>query len=766
MSQHPQKIGKYEIRQELGKGAMGVVYLAYDTVLERDVALKVMASSITSDPELKDRFEREAKAVARLHHPNIVTVYDLGYDDQGAPFIAMEYLRGTEKDLEHLMRKASLPLEKKLAIVEQICRGLAHAHQQGIVHRDIKPANIFVTESGEIKIMDFGVAHWRDQSHTQTGQVLGTADYMSPEQIQGKRVDGRTDIFSVGVILYRLLTSKKPFAGDNIQAVFFKVLHQDPPALLLPDGHEIPELQEIVDRALAKDSEERFQTSEEMAEALKGFLRLYEGALAEETVFDTMFDPSAPVDHESSPSGRIRRGTLRPGTGRFGTTSPGRSGTYRTTAATGAVGRTAAGRTAIDTMRPTTVVAPTRVVRPGVAAGTRHRRSSAPLVVVLVLAVAAIAGGAYVYVNELGPFAAQATDSSPPITAVADLESRFQTAETYLSQGELDRAFGVVQAILASQPDNQRAKELEARINAAYKESQSAPQPPSPPVAPSGTSKDDRARRLATDAAMALAGNQLDQAEALIAEGQRLEPSLSDWSTLKTRIQERRRQLRDQESARQEAAAVAALVERGLAFLDAQQYEEAIDAFNQALQQDPANQAAKTGIVNAKSLRQAAELARQPPQPAGGGTTRALTASKTEFIAPAGTTDAPRGFQTGDVKVNRATTAPDFPAQLDIELNPVNALPGQPYVLRVRIFNEGNRAIFVKSLELVSKYSGQPPMGKGVEIPARTQRINAKATGVLHEVQGVWNEEMSQGAIEVTVNLMGDGGMLKKSIQW
>ncbi len=304
-------LGKYQIVKELGKGAMGVVYLGRDPNLEREVALKVMASAIVSDKDLKARFEKEAKAIAQLAHPNIVTVYDLGYDEQGAPYIAMEYLDG--EDLEHHIRKDPLSFREKLAVVAQVCRGLSHAHGHEIVHRDIKPANVFITKSGTVKIMDFGVAHWKSSSNTQTGAILGTADYMSPEQIRGQKVDGRSDIFSVGVILYRLLTNKKPFAGENIQAVFFKVLNQEAPELVLSDGNQFPELQAIVDKALSKNLEDRYADPDALAEDLTDLVRLYQDELSDDTVFDTSFDPGAAVDI----------GTMGTGTGRS-TTGSGR----------------------------------------------------------------------------------------------------------------------------------------------------------------------------------------------------------------------------------------------------------------------------------------------------------------------------------------------------------------------------------------------------------------------------------------------------------
>ena len=360
MSETPLKtLGKYQIEQELGKGAMGVVYLGFDPGLERKVALKVMASAIVSDNELKERFEREAKSVARLQHPNIVTVYDLGYDAQGAPYIAMEYLKG--QDLEQRIRRDPLTFREKLDVVAQTCRGLSHAHKNGIVHRDIKPANVFITEGGEAKIMDFGVARWQQSSHTQTGAVLGTADYMSPEQIRGQKVDGRSDIFSAGVILYRLLTNKKPFAGENIQAVFFKVLNQEPPELVLPDGNSMPELQAIVDKALSKNVDERYADADDLAEDIRDLVAMYREILNEDTVFDTMFDPAATGGAGEEPgsdgsgrkkpsttTGRVLGGTSpsgsgsrthRPGTA-YPTTSTGKTATGRT-----APGRTVAGRT-------------------------------------------------------------------------------------------------------------------------------------------------------------------------------------------------------------------------------------------------------------------------------------------------------------------------------------------------------------------------------------------------------------------------------------
>jgi len=266
MSQSPApgRIGKYEILRTLGKGAMGVVYLAHDTVLERDVALKVMVPQIVGDAALRARFEREAKAVARLAHPNVVGIFDLGTHVDGSPYIAMERLEG--RDLQKAMRSSPpMTLDQKLTVIAEVLAGLAHAHAAGIVHRDIKPANIFLTDDGKVKIMDFGVARLSNVSMTGTGNIVGTADYMSPEQVQGAKVDGRSDIFSVGCMLYELVVGQPPFRADNLMAIFYKITHEDPSFAGLPAGEEYARLLPILKRALAKPLEARYQTAAELA---------------------------------------------------------------------------------------------------------------------------------------------------------------------------------------------------------------------------------------------------------------------------------------------------------------------------------------------------------------------------------------------------------------------------------------------------------------------------------------------------------------------
>ena len=217
-------IGKYLVERVLGQGAMGTVYLARDPGLDRPVALKTLTLGPGDSRDLRLRFQREAEAAGGLRHPNIVTVYDVG-EDAGRPYIAMEYVCGT--DLEHVIHGGEpYPIEWALDVLRQVCEGLSHAHRNGVVHRDVKPANIRIGEDGLVKIMDFGLARLASSTVTKSGRLLGTVQYMSPEQIEGARVDHRADVFSVGAIAYELFSYRKPFDGDSITGVMYKIMHE------------------------------------------------------------------------------------------------------------------------------------------------------------------------------------------------------------------------------------------------------------------------------------------------------------------------------------------------------------------------------------------------------------------------------------------------------------------------------------------------------------------------------------------------------------
>lgn len=263
-------VGRYEIIGELGRGAMGVVYKAKDPTIGRTVALKTLRLDVhgPDTAEMMRRFQNEARAAGVLSHPNIVTIYDAGECD-GIFYIAMEFIEGTT--LHELMaQQHMLPTEDVIRYSRQICKGLDYAHSHGIVHRDVKPANIMITANGTVKIMDFGIAK-AGGSMTSTGQVLGTPNYMSPEQVKGRPLDGRSDLFSFGVILYEMLTGEKPFTGQNVTTIIYKIVNEHPIAPRDLDVTVHPGLSAIVTRVLAKSPEDRYQSGAELVRDLENY---------------------------------------------------------------------------------------------------------------------------------------------------------------------------------------------------------------------------------------------------------------------------------------------------------------------------------------------------------------------------------------------------------------------------------------------------------------------------------------------------------------
>jgi serine/threonine protein kinase len=294
------KAGRYELREELGRGAMGVVFRAHDPVIGREVAVKTMHLSAEgtgmSREELVGRFQTEARAAGLLTHPNIVVIYDAG-EEEGLFYITMELVEG--RSLQTLLDGRQLfPLPRVMKLMEQVCSALDFAHQHNVVHRDIKPANLMLTADDTVKITDFGTAKILQFGTAQTAHVMGTPSYMSPEQVKGKPVDGRSDIFSLGVILYELMTGEKPFPGQNITTVIYKIINEEPIPPRSLDSSIHPGLSTVITRALAKDPNARFQTCHELLDALKNYR---EQVSPEATV------RIAPVSSQPAPGG-VRAG--------------------------------------------------------------------------------------------------------------------------------------------------------------------------------------------------------------------------------------------------------------------------------------------------------------------------------------------------------------------------------------------------------------------------------------------------------------------------
>jgi tRNA A-37 threonylcarbamoyl transferase component Bud32 len=270
-SQSKPRLGRYEILEELGRGAMGIVYKGRDPKLDRLTAIKTIRFTDDFDEDqaakIREQFYREAEVVAKLSHPNIVTIYDVG-EDLDLSYLAMEYLEGESLEMyaikEHLMS-----IRKTIDVTAQVCDALAYAHGHGIVHRDIKPANIMILKNGLVKVTDFGIARATSSSKTRTGVIKGTPYYMSPEQISGMKVDGRSDIFSLGIVFYQLLTGELPFGGENLAAIMYQIttVDPDPPTKYNPKIYKAAVA--ILNRALEKSLESRYQKAQQMGDHLR-----------------------------------------------------------------------------------------------------------------------------------------------------------------------------------------------------------------------------------------------------------------------------------------------------------------------------------------------------------------------------------------------------------------------------------------------------------------------------------------------------------------
>jgi tRNA A-37 threonylcarbamoyl transferase component Bud32 len=272
-------LGRYKVTKEIGRGAMGIVYQGYDPKIDRIVALKTIRKDrLAESRDVEDlvmRFQKEARAAGKLVHPNIIIIYDTGEDEETA-YIAMEYIEGDT--LENLIQKGiRFPMEKIIDVMDQICDGLEYTHRQGIVHRDLKPSNIMLVKGNRVKITDFGISKVvgaPSSPFTQAGIFLGTPSYMSPEQIGGRKIDGRSDLFSLGIILYQLLTGEKPFVANTISTLLYKIVNKEPAPPSRIDSSIPSRYDEVIAKALAKDPDKRYQTAKHFVEDLK---RAYRG---------------------------------------------------------------------------------------------------------------------------------------------------------------------------------------------------------------------------------------------------------------------------------------------------------------------------------------------------------------------------------------------------------------------------------------------------------------------------------------------------------
>jgi eukaryotic-like serine/threonine-protein kinase len=789
-------VGKYEIITVLGKGAMGQVYLARDTRLDREVALKVMMGNIADDPELKARFEREAKAVARMKHANVVMVYDFDYHTDGSPYIAMERLTG--KDLQKAVRTPPpMSVERKVAIIVQVLGGLAHAHKAGIVHRDIKPANIFINDDGSVKIMDFGVARLTAGSMTGTGNIVGTADYMSPEQVKGSRVDGRSDVFSVGCMLYELLAGRRPFHSDNLMAIFYKITHEEANFDLIPQGEEYDALLPILKRAMSKNLEERYQTAYDFAMDLRTWLQVHASSATVQNALEALVGLEAPT-HPPSPmdsgsflpvDGPEPQGTVDLGTGRR-TRSSSLSGrpTSRPPARSTLSGTRGPGATLVDgtgvgaTQKPGTTrlgaAAPPTVLRPGrpEPRPAPPGRNPALFAGLGLLLVAGLGFGGYFYWQRQQPppvppetvaLAPPPTTAPPPITLEATppptaappptfAEARgksaaaIKAAQAAFRSGSYDKAIASAQQALQEDPGNEDAeKVVENALNG------------------------QRAHRrlLAADAALQQRDFATAESETNAARG------LAPWDSQVTNMLSRIRdaQLQAQREAEQKTAALAAaaaqqtatqiagLLDRADGALANRQYDGAIKLYDDALRLDPSNATARAGRTGAIAARTTAEAAAS-----GGGATKAgkaFVAGRTQATSTESKGGSvPEGFEeSAGVAVKKGTQAAELPGKINFDVSPDPVKPGERFTANIAVLNEGLAPIQIQSVVVTTTVNGK--RSGGVPVPPLAKDVAPRQKTVVLSLSDIWKENTSSWTMEVTVRTIR-GETYKNSVKW
>ena len=701
-----ERIGKYQVLEEIGRGTMGRVYKAHDPVLNRFVAIKTMSASVDAGDEMHKRFHREAQAAALLNHPNIVTVHDFG-EEKDLIFMAMELLEGA--DLRDAIERRLLPsFEEKVRVMEQICSALAFAHSKGVVHRDLKPANVHIQPNGQVKIVDFGLARMSTSNMTQEGIVLGTPNYMSPEQALGDKVDARSDIFSAGAVFYELLTNHKPFDADSTPGVLFQVVHKEPPAIR-QWSPEVPRiLVEVVEKAMVKVKKLRFQTAEQMRAALTAAgqsLGSAPGALdMGRPDASPRLPPPAPTLSGQAAT-RIERVAGR----RSARLAPARRG--RPTAALlglgalAAAGLTAGGYFWMRAQRPPKEAGfadPDRAeALTQVLVQTQLKLASRELADKNYRAAADQAQG----VLKVAPFNAEARRILREATdRQAALGSAVATATRAVEAGDTAKASRELSRVLELDPRHPAAGQLTTKLDSAFR---------------SRAEEASRSMKQARD------------------EAERSQATGSDGFAQATSF------ARDAEG----------LFARGEFASATRAFLESRDAF------DRAGRAVKAPLpapsATAPPASEPSSAAALPPGPTLPGTTlpepAAPTAALRRFVGGK-TTIASRsaggdlaGFETADVKKRQI---PDLAGRIEFEVTPAPAKAGEPYGVRIYLVNESRKMVRVKALNATTTVNGARAPAS---IAPTTREVAPQQRALLGEVAGEWPPGIVSWSLDAVV---------------
>jgi serine/threonine protein kinase/tetratricopeptide (TPR) repeat protein len=730
-----ERIGKYEIVGELGRGTMGEVYKAHDPVLNRHVALKTLTVKGSPGDETLKRFRQEAQAAAKLNHPNIITVHDFG-EEGDLLYMAMELLEGSDlRDaIDNDLLKA---LDEKLEVMDGILAALDYAHAQGVVHRDIKPANIHLGPGRQVKIMDFGLARVSTSEMTQDGIVLGTPNYMSPEQALGDKVDGRSDIFSTGAVLYELLTGHKPFEADSTPSVLFQVVHRQPPPVRRWTPDVPATIVAVVNRSLEKEREKRFASASEMREAL---------AAARQSLASSTSPTASPLPPPRPPQPPPLPPTAAPPIA-FETNAPPLP--PRPRLPTPAPMPSPPGlRTRPPTLRP-------GAARP--VAGSRRGPWLAGAGGLAALAVAAGAVGLWLRALPSPAPAPSPTAESGAVGALTqelvrkqvqlarrELEDKHYAAATAEAEGALKLQPGHRDATAVLAAARERVRELDAAIAAAHRMLEAGDTggasrelshvlelDPRHPAAAELSARLNSVFQAQADAAAASMREARDEA---------LAAGVTAWS------------LRAVDAGATQGELLLARRD----FADATRtFLEARDAFDRARRdalqrRAPTTPAAGTPAAAAEPAREGAPAAPAPrpatpaPRPAtpvagvaapGPEPTptpppaRTFTAEATSVLtAEAGSLE---GFETADVSSRRM---PQFVGRVEFEVLPPAVRPGEPFVVRIHLRNDGRRPVKVRAVSLAAVVDGRrealPVKPLQREVPAQSRALVAEHSGV------------------------------------
>jgi serine/threonine-protein kinase len=634
-------------------------------------------------------------------------------------------------------------------VIVQVLAGLAHAHQAGIVHRDIKPANIFIQDDGSVKIMDFGVAHVTAASMTGTGSVVGTADYMSPEQVQGKKVDGRSDLFSVGCMLFELSSGRRPFHSDNLMAIFYKITHEDANFDLIPQGVDYDALMPVLKKALAKNLPERYQTAYEFAVDLREWLKVHATTTSSQNVLEALVDLEAPT-HAPAPM-------TEPGVSEGGATvdlGPGRRPTVArrpTLAPTRAGGKTVldAGPTARLPARP----APVSQRIPARVQPAPPRASVLPWMAMGLALVAVGVAGFLFWKSQQAPPPAPvvmtpsttapppttlATPAPPPVTAApapqfgeagGKAAASVKAAQAAFEAGSYDKAVASAQSALREDAASEPAKKILAQAMIGQK------------AADQVRSGDG-----------ALARGDFAAAETAAAEALRIAPWDKGAVGLQRRIAESRAAVQRDADAKAASARTAQLttaLNDAATALQAKQYEAAIAAYDRALQLDPGSSAALNGRTGAISAKAIADAQASGPRP-GAGSVKSFVQGRTEAKAASG--GGLVGFEdSAGVDVKKGTQGAGLAGTIVFETTPQVPKAGEAYKVIVFLSNEGSQPIpLAPMMSLSTTVDGRSQKGQVAPI---TTTVAPGQRGVLWQMPSgqVWKDSTQSWVMEVVI---------------